>query len=164
MARAPRVTEKIVMDNAQLISALQTVISPVVLISGVGLLVLSMTNRFSHTADRTRLLAEEWQKVEGVARDHVKSQIRILHRRLRLLVLSIVLALGSVLLAALLILSLFANYLFGTTFRGLVVVCFALSMLSLVLALVLFICDMSLSLSALQEDLQDVFDFQEPLR
>ena len=144
------------MDNAQLISALQTVISPVVLISGVGLLVLSMTNRFSHTANRTRLLAEEWQKVEGVPRDQVKSQIRILHRRLRVLLLSIVLALGSVLLAALLILSLFANYLFGTTFRGLVVVCFALSMLSLVFALILFICDMSLSLSALQEDLQDV--------
>lgn len=152
------------MDHAQLISALQTVISPVVLISGVGLLVLSMTNRFSHTADRTRLLAEEWQKAEGVARGQVKSQIRILHRRLRLLVLSIVLALGSVLLAALLILSLFANYLCGTTFRGVVVVCFAMSMLSLVFGLVLFICDMSMSLSALQEDLQDVFDFQEPHR
>ncbi len=112
------------MDNAQLISALQTVISPVVLISGVGLLVLSMTNRFSHTADRARLLGDERHTVEGVARGHIESQIRILHRRLRLLLLSIVLALGSVLLAALLILTLFANYLFGTTFRGLIVVSF----------------------------------------
>jgi len=42
------------MDNPQLITALQTVISPVVLISGVGMLVLSMTNRFSHATDRAR--------------------------------------------------------------------------------------------------------------
>ena len=144
------------MDNAQLISALQTVISPVVLISGVGLLVLSMTNRFSHTADRTRLLAAERHKVEGVAREHVESQIRILHRRLRLLLLCNVLALGSVLFVAVLILTLFANYLFGATFHGLIVISFALSLLSLVSSLVLFICDMSLSLSALQEDLRDV--------
>jgi Protein of unknown function (DUF2721) len=144
------------MDNAQLISALQTVISPVVLISGVGLLVLSMTNRFSHTSDRTRLLAGERHKVEGVAREHVESQIRILHRRLRLLLLCNVFALGSVLLAALLILTLFANYLFGATFRGLIVFSFALSLLSLVSSLVLFIRDMSLSLGALQEDLHDV--------
>ncbi len=39
------------MDNTQLISTLQTVISPVVLISGVGMLVLTMINRFSHAAD-----------------------------------------------------------------------------------------------------------------
>jgi hypothetical protein len=55
-----------------------------------------------------------------------------------------------------LILTLFANYLFSTTFRGLIVVSFALSLLSLVFSLVLFIRDMGLSLSALQEDLQDI--------
>jgi hypothetical protein len=70
--------------------------------------------------------------------------------------LATTLALGSVLIAALLIVTLFANYLFGTTFRGLIVVLFALSLLSLVLSLILFIRDMSLSLIALQEDLQDV--------
>ena len=41
------------------------------------------------------------------------------------------LALGSVLIAALLIVTLFANYLLGTTFRGLIVVFFALSLLTL---------------------------------
>jgi hypothetical protein len=143
------------MDNPQLISALQTVISPVVLISGVGMLVLSMTNRFSHTTDRARLLADQRHKVDGVAREQAESQIRILYRRLRILLLAIALALGSVLLTALLIITLFANYLFATTFRGLIVVFFALSLLSLVSSLVLFIRDMSLSLTALQEDLHD---------
>jgi polyferredoxin len=141
------------MDNAQLISALQTVISPVVLISGVGMLVLSMTNRFSHTTDRARLLADQRHKVDEVAREQAESQIRILYRRLRILLLAIALALGSVLLTALLIITLFANYLFDTTFRGLIVVFFVFSLLSLVSSLVLFIRDMSLSLTALQEDL-----------
>ena len=144
------------MDNAQLISALQTVISPVVLISGVGMLVLSMTNRFSHATDRARHLADERHKVEGVARKRAEAQIRIIYRRLRLLMHAIALALGSVLLTALLIVTLFANYLFATTFRGLIVVFFALSLLSLVSSLSLFICDISLSLTALQEDLHDV--------
>jgi hypothetical protein len=144
------------MDNAQLISALQTVISPVVLISGIGMLVLSMTNRFSHTTDRARLLADQRHRLEGAARVNAESQIRILHRRLRLLMLSIALALGSVLLTALLIITLFANYLFETTFRGLIVVFFALGLISLVASLILFIRDMSLSLTAMQEDLRDL--------
>jgi hypothetical protein len=144
------------MDNAQLISALQTVISPVVLISGVGMLVLSMTNRFSHATDRARFLAEQRRNVEGAARERIESQIRILYRRLRILLLAIALSLASVLLIALLIITLFANYLFDTTFRGLIVVFFGLSLLSLVVSLSLFIRDMSLSLTALREDLHDV--------
>ena len=144
------------MDNPQLILALQTVISPVVLISGVGMLVLSMTNRFSHATDRARFLSEERHKVEGVAKERIESQVRILYRRLRLLLLAIALALVSVLLVALLIITLFANYLFDTTFRGLVVAFFALSLISLVASLGLFIRDMSLSLAALREDLHDL--------
>jgi hypothetical protein len=144
------------MDNAQLISALQTVISPVVLISGVGMLVLSMTNRFSHATDRARFLAEQRRNVEGAARERIESQIRILYRRLRILLLAIALSLTSVLLVALLIITLFANHLFDTTFRGLIVVLFGLSLISLVVSLSLFIRDMSLSLIALREDLHDV--------
>jgi hypothetical protein len=144
------------MDNAQLISALQSVISPVVYISGVGMLVLSMTNRFSHSTIRVRNLAGERQKLEGAARARVEAQIRILYARLRMLLLAIAFALGSVLLAALLIVTLFANYLFDTTFRGSIIVFFSLSLISLVLSLILFIRDMTLSLRALHEDLHDV--------
>jgi hypothetical protein len=115
-----------------------------------------MTNRFSHATGRARLLAAEWHKLDGSAREHVACQIRVFRRRLRLLLLAITLALGSVLLTALLIITLLANYLFGTTFRGLIAVFFALSLLSLVVSLVLFIRDMSLALTALQEELHDV--------
>ncbi|WP_345111750.1 DUF2721 domain-containing protein [Candidatus Villigracilis vicinus] len=40
----------------ELIPVLQTAIGPVILISGVGLLLLSMTNRLSRVIDRARNL------------------------------------------------------------------------------------------------------------
>jgi hypothetical protein len=144
------------MNNEELITALQSVISPVVLISGVGMLVLSMTNRFSHAQDRLRHLADEWRKVDVSSKDRVAGQIRIFRRRLNILMVAIAFGLVCVLLTALLIITLFANYLFGTTFRGLIVVLFAVSQVALVVSLVLFIRDMSLALNALDEDLRDV--------
>ena len=42
-----------------LIPLLPTAIGPVILISGVGLLLLSMTNRFGRIIDRSRILAHE---------------------------------------------------------------------------------------------------------
>ncbi len=144
------------MNNAQLISALQTVISPIVLISGVGMLVLSMTNRFTHAVDRVRQLVDQRTKLEGTARHRVEVQIRIIYRRLRMLLLAIVLGLGSALLTALLIVTLFVNYLFGTTFHRLIVMLFAMSLLSLLSSLIVFIREMSLSLTALKEEVCDV--------
>lgn len=144
------------MNNEELITALQSVISPVVLISGVGMLVLSMTNRFSHAQDRLRHLADEWRKLDVTSNDRVAGQIRIFRRRLNILMVAIAFGLLCVLLTALLIITLFANYLFGTTFRGLIVVLFAVSQVALVVSLVLFIRDMSLALNALDEDLRDV--------
>lgn len=144
------------MDNAELISALQSVISPVVLISGVGMLVLCMTNRFSHAQDRVRQLADARSRAsEGLARDRIASQIRVLRRRLNLLLAAIVLALTSVLLTVLLMLTLFANFLFGTTFRAMTIIVFALAGASLFASLAFFIRDMTLALRALHKELDE---------
>ena len=43
----------------QLIPVIQTAVGPVILISGVGLLLLSITNRFGRIVDRARLLARD---------------------------------------------------------------------------------------------------------
>jgi len=144
------------MENPQLITALHTVISPVVMISGVGMLVLSMTNRFSHATNRARALADRRHGADPQDRERIAAQLRIFYRRLRLLHHAIALALGSVLFVAFLILALLANYLFDTAFIGLLVIAFAISLLLLVVSLVLFICDTSLSLAAMREELRDV--------
>ena len=142
-------------DEGQFVSALQTVISPVVLISGVGMLLLSMTNRFSHASNRLRTLAEAWRRSQEL-RSQITPQIRILNRRLRILLIAIALGLGCVLLISLLIVTLFASYLFYINLRGLVVCLFALSLATLVTSLALFIRDMTLALAALKEELRDI--------
>ena len=48
---------------SQLLPTLQVAIGPVVLISGIGLLILSMTNRFGRVIDRGRILARELAEV-----------------------------------------------------------------------------------------------------
>ena len=47
------------MDNPELIMILQASLTPVILISGVGLVQLSMVHRFARPVDRIRYLAQE---------------------------------------------------------------------------------------------------------
>src|SRR5260221_14732219 len=78
----------------------QASISPVALVSGVGLLILSQTNRFGRVIDRLRELARERQA--GREDSRLEMQISIFYLRARLLRAAISFAVGSVLLASLL--------------------------------------------------------------
>ena len=91
----------------ELIPVLQVAIGPVILISGVGLLLLTLTNRYGRTIDRSRLLVRELRELAATDRARLEGQIAILYRRARLIRLSIFLAGVSVLLASLLITVLF---------------------------------------------------------
>jgi hypothetical protein len=129
---------------------LQASISPVALISGVGLLILSQTNRFSRVTDRLREMTRE-RDSDATKSAALERQINIFHRRARLLRMAISCAVGSVLLASLLVLCVFAIAVFELGLHVLVVVLFALSLISLIASLVLFLFDMHLSLKAVQE-------------
>src|SRR4051812_25814997 len=95
------------MHLTDLIPILQVSIGPVILISGVGLLLLSMTNRLGRVIDRSRLLADALRKAASPDRSRLSAQLQVLARRARLVRLSITLAALSVLLAAMLIIALF---------------------------------------------------------
>lgn len=138
-----------------LIKILQTSISPVTLISGVGLLVLSMTNRFARTTDRARALAREARhNPQAEEAESLSVQIRILYRRSQILLLSITFALASIFCVGLLVISLFAGSVFGLDLHIWGGVLFTLSLVSLTGSLALFIRDMSLALSALKLELK----------
>jgi hypothetical protein len=139
----------------QLIPVLQTAISPVILISGVGLLLLSMTNRFGRTTERARDLMAQRSGADEAQRARLDAQIRILYRRSRILLLCTTLALTSVLFTALLIVALFVHDLTEVNLHYLVATLFLASLTSLVVSLVFFIQDMTLSLRALREELRD---------
>jgi len=139
-----------VIQTDQLIAILQASISPVALISGVGLLLLSMTNRFGRTADRARTLAAQLRTADPEEAAVLDVQIRILYRRSGILRASILLASTSILCAALLIVALFAAFLAGVAPRNYVVALFTLSSLGLIASILLFMKDMGLALEALR--------------
>src|SRR5512143_3110644 len=92
---------------AELIPTLQVAIGPVVLVSGIGLLILSMTNRLGRVIDRGRTLARELSELPPEGQVRIEAQLHILVRRAEYLRRAITAASVSVLLAALLIILLF---------------------------------------------------------
>lgn len=137
----------------ELIPVLQTAIGPVILISGVGLLLLSMTNRFSRIIDRARNLLAVSETQAGPLRQKTLAQIDILWSQAKLIRLSILFAAVSLLCAALLIIMLFITALFGIEDAWLLSGIFVVCMGSLIASLIVFITDINRSLSAFKVEL-----------
>src|SRR5512135_2828566 len=93
----------------ELIPLLQVAVGPVILISGVGLLLLSLTNRFARAVDRSRQLLQEMREAGEDDRRHLKNQIGIIYRRARLIQVAIIFGAMSALCAAVLVLTLFVS-------------------------------------------------------
>ena len=139
----------------ELIPVLQIAIGPVILISGVGLLLLSMTNRFGRIIDRSRSLVREVRSAQGAARERDQKQIHFLLRRARILRAAILLALVSVLAAAFLIILLFLFALLEVDAAWVITGVFVGCLGSLIGSLGCFIRDINLSLVALKMELHD---------
>lgn len=137
----------------ELIPILQIAIGPVILISGVGLLLLSMTNRLSRVIDRARNLLSLSETAENSVRKHTQAQIDLLWEQAHLIRLAILFAALSILCAALLIISLFITALFGLEDAWLVGVIFMACMLFLIISLLIFIRYINSSLSAFKLEL-----------
>jgi hypothetical protein len=138
---------------AQLIPTLQVAIGPVVLISGVGLLIMSMTNRLGRVIDRGRSLVRELNEIPERNRPRVQEQLHILLRRAVLLRRAIAFAAFSVLLAAVLIISIFITALFQLEDAVLIGVLFVAALASLIVSLVAFLQDLDQSLVAFKLDI-----------
>jgi hypothetical protein len=140
----------------EIVPVLQVAIGPVILISGVGLLLLTMTNRLGRTIDRARQLKGELSKRTDEEREQVLAQVAIIYRRARMIRLSIILAALSALLASALIITLFVTALLHSEQAVLVSIIFIACMTALFASLVAFICDINLSLHALKLELKGV--------
>ena len=137
----------------ELIPVLQVAIGPVILISGVGLLLLTLTNRFGRAVDRSRALGREVREVGEAERRLLTSQVEILYRRARVIRLSIIMAAMSVLLAAFLIIVLFVSTLSRLEAGFTIVLLFICCLVSLIVSLLAFMRDIQLSLHALKLEL-----------
>jgi Cu/Ag efflux pump CusA len=137
----------------QLIPVLQTAIGPVILISGVGLLLLSLTNRFGRAVDRARQLLREMRATTGEDRQRFAGQVENLYQRARLIQRAIIFGTISMLFAAVLIITLFFTALMKMESAVVLSVLFICCMASLVASLIAFIMDIQLSLKALKMEL-----------
>src|SRR5678816_2958387 len=115
-----------------LVPVLQIAIGPVILISGVGLLLLTLSNRFGRAVDRSRLLAREMRQAEGPQRQLLSRQVEILYQRAGLIRLSITLVVVSVLLSSVLIIVLFSTALLHLEVGLLIIALFIASLVSLI--------------------------------
>jgi hypothetical protein len=139
----------------ELIPVLQTAIGPVILISGIGLLLLTMTNRLGRAIDRARILDAQLPKIPDPDRERKTAQLSILWQRARIIQLAITLASTSALCAALLIVLLFLTALFQLEAAWLISLIFILCLVALIGSLLFFIQDVNQSLSALRLELED---------
>lgn len=128
---------------------LQLSISPIAVISGAGLLLLSITNRLGRAIDRSRDVSEEIEK-DGGDNAAAREQLLVLVKRATLLRNSVFFMAFSVFLATLMILALFLRLFMGWSSEGLVLVCLFASVGCLCVSMILFLWDVSLALGALR--------------
>jgi hypothetical protein len=129
--------------------ALQLAVSPVILISAYGLLLLSMTNRLGRAIDRGRLLRRDESPTQAL-------QLQIITKRAKW-IRSAILFMGiAILLTALLVLALFLSVILDFDIRVLVATLFILSISGLAVSLWFFIADIFGSLKALEADLDQL--------
>jgi hypothetical protein len=138
---------------------LQSSISPIVLISGVGLLLLSLSNRLGRTTDRSRDIVKELGEMrdkKGKKRKIV--QLNILYRRSKILRISIVSIAFSILTSSLIIPVLLIMNLFVIDLTTIGILLFMLSILGMITSAILLFIDVTLSLKALQIGVNEYLD------
>jgi hypothetical protein len=139
----------------QYVQFLQSCITLIALISGVGLLLLTLTNRLGRTIDRTRELIAELDKGE-TSRTSVKQyEIKVLYRRSRVLRIYIGAMVVSVISSSLIIPVLFVMVLLEVDLRIPGYFLFVLSILSILLSALYLFRDVVLSLRALKLEARD---------
>lgn len=135
------------MQTYSVFDALQLAISPVIMISAYGLILLSLTQRLGRAIDRARALA-------GEPAANRQSQVVILTQRARWIRAAILAISCAMFFAALLILALFASVFARLEVSLVVSILFVASLLSLIFSLVCLIADVSGSLKAMDAELR----------
>lgn len=141
------------------IKFLQSSISPIVLISGVGLILLSLSNRLGRTTDRSREIVKELRDNRDKKRKKRKIvQLNILYRRSKILRFSIVSISFSILTSSLIIPILLIMQLVSIDLKTIGIFLFLLSVMGIVSSAILLFIDVTLSLKALQIGVNEYLD------
>lgn len=135
-------------------SVLQLAVSPAIIISACGLLILSMTNRLGRAIDRARILSRERVGAADSRKMNIDRQMVILIHRCRLIRSAILFSAICILLTAILILALFILTSAEVDAGLIVAVLFCGSIASLGMALVYFTRDVFFALRAMETEIE----------
>jgi hypothetical protein len=138
------------MNPVNLLAVIQAAIAPVVLISGVGLLLLTLSARLGRIVDRTRLVAAELHVAPDAGRAGLEHQLAVLRHRARLIRLSLTLSASAVGLIGVLITLLFLGLMFGWNIALVCTLLFVAALSCVVVAMFVFVRELSESLVALE--------------
>jgi hypothetical protein len=140
------------MNTAEVVQILTASIAPVIVISGVGLLLLSISNRYGRAIDRARALIEDLEKSDysSARAKNLQEQLRHTHQRALLLRASLTYASASIFFVSLMVVSLFLEQVLALHKDFIALPLFALCLLCLVASTYYSIRDITLSLNALE--------------
>ena len=137
--------------SSEFLPVIELAVTPVILLTGVGALMLTLTNRLGRVVDRTRSLAGQMRQItsEEWPQSHLERQLDILWRRAKLIRLAVTFAGLSMFFSCALMMTIFIDALLKRPFGTELVVIFAASVLSVISAIVAFLRDVWISLHAL---------------
>jgi len=140
------------MHTYYVVQILTASIAPTIVISGVGLLLLSITNRYGRVIDRARALMDELDHSDPASArvKHLGEQLGHTHHRARLLRVSMMYSSASIFFVSLTVLSLFAEQVLQLQHDFVALPFFALCLVCLVVSIYYSIRDITVSLGALE--------------
>jgi hypothetical protein len=133
-----------------LLPIIQLAITPVILMTALGSLLLTMTNRMGRIVDRTRSLAGQLRVAPPEDRPHLEQQLRILYRRANWIRGAVTLNTASLLGAGLLVVVIFVGAAFHAQLAAAILGLFFTSVALMIAGLGAFLRDIFMSLSALE--------------
>jgi hypothetical protein len=140
------------MNTSSVVQILTASIAPVIVISGVGLLLLSISNRYGRVIDRARALMHDMESSDpdSARIKHLEEQLRHTHQRALFLRASMTYASASIFFVSLMVISLFLEQVLTLQKDFIALPLFALCLLCLVASTYYSIRDITLSLDALE--------------
>ncbi|CAM3017934.1 DUF2721 domain-containing protein [Rariglobus hedericola] len=136
-------------ESNSLLPMIQLAITPVILITGLGSLMLTMTNRLGRIVDRTRILAGQTHAAKDDTRGLLEAQLRILYRRAKFVRLAVMFNTLGMFTSGMLVVVIFVSALAGVEAAPLILALFMGAIGFLLTALGYFLSDINLTLRAL---------------
>ncbi len=132
---------------------LEPALTPVTLISGVGLLLLSMVNRYNHAINRIRELIKERRVADESDQERIQQSIAVIYDRCKIMRHAIRSVASSLASSAAMVFTISLEGLFDVDLFMLKASFLVISVALVVLSTILFVIEITYSLRALEIDM-----------